>query len=358
MRMRTIGLTEFDAIYLGAIGGADRPDHISAGDMILSSPAAVRSVCQPAADAAACRGLPHRWRTATPPTSTWCACARTRRARYAGVGGRASRGTPHELAEQTAIFTQHGDRANRPLRVRGRRASVRASSSPARRSRTRSVTRMVFWDEVADDVSEGLSDGRTTASITSTPSRRAWSHTRDARRHRRVESVRRHPDRPRRRRSPAASASRRAPTSIPSARYPSMFEPIHGSAPGHRRQGHRQPDRRDLGRCADARSPRSPGPARSHCRARSSASSPAARIGRRFGCGKAKTSELARLNSRNLSEAYVMQNAKCRMPNGLLGTAFCGYPRFDDDLALNTMDPRIATSCLASSVPTRRPVGG
>ena len=34
----------------------------------------------------------------------------------------------------------------------------------------------------------------------------------------------------------------------PERRYPSMFEPIHGSAPDIAGQGHREPDRRDLGR--------------------------------------------------------------------------------------------------------------
>jgi len=32
----------------------------------------------------------------------------------------------------------------------------------------------------------------------------------------------------------------------PEREYPSMFEPVHGSAPDHRRTRHRQPDRPDL----------------------------------------------------------------------------------------------------------------
>jgi tartrate dehydrogenase/decarboxylase/D-malate dehydrogenase len=41
----------------------------------------------------------------------------------------------------------------------------------------------------------------------------------------------------------------------PERAYPSLFEPVHGSASGHRRQGHRQSDRPDLVGRADARAP-------------------------------------------------------------------------------------------------------
>jgi hypothetical protein len=39
----------------------------------------------------------------------------------------------------------------------------------------------------------------------------------------------------------------------PERTFPSLFEPVHGSRAGHRRQGHRQSDRADLERLADAR---------------------------------------------------------------------------------------------------------
>ena len=41
----------------------------------------------------------------------------------------------------------------------------------------------------------------------------------------------------------------------PERQFPSMFEPVHGSAPGYRRPRHRQPDRRHPERRDDARSP-------------------------------------------------------------------------------------------------------
>ncbi len=48
----------------------------------------------------------------------------------------------------------------------------------------------------------------------------------------------------------------------PTKEYPSMFEPVHGSAPGHRGPGCREPGRRGVVGGDDARSPRAPGSGR------------------------------------------------------------------------------------------------
>ena len=148
---------------------------------------------------------------------------------YAGVGGRIHVGTPHEVAQQTGVFTRHG--IERILRYGFEMArSGRASCSRARPSRTRCTHSMVFWDEVAEIVAQGL-------------------------------SRRRLPEVPRRR---AGGAHGHAPADVdvivasnlfgdiltdigsaisgslgiapganinPERKFPSMFEPIHGSAP-------------------------------------------------------------------------------------------------------------------------------
>ena len=72
---------------------------------------------------------------------------------YAAVGGRLHVGTPHEIAEQTAIFTRHG--IERIVRYafeiaakRPRRMLQSATKSNALRYG------MVLWDEVAEGVSK------------------------------------------------------------------------------------------------------------------------------------------------------------------------------------------------------------
>ena len=71
---------------------------------------------------------------------------------YAAVGGRLHVGTPHEIAEQTGIFTRHGiDRIVRyafeVAAKRPRRQLASATKSNALRYG------MVLWDEVAEEVS-------------------------------------------------------------------------------------------------------------------------------------------------------------------------------------------------------------
>ena len=63
-------LQKFDAIYLGAIGDPSVPDHIVGAGADPAAPAALRSVREPAADAAAAAAFPARSPAARPPTST------------------------------------------------------------------------------------------------------------------------------------------------------------------------------------------------------------------------------------------------------------------------------------------------
>ncbi len=146
-----VQLAKFDAIYLGAIGAPPVPDHISAGDMILP----LRKVFEQYVNLRPMRLLPG---LASPLASRGAAdidmvCVRENsEGEYAAVGGRLHVGTPHEIAEQTAIFTRHG--IERIVRY----AFEIASKRPRRmlQSATKSNALrygMVLWDEVAEGVS-------------------------------------------------------------------------------------------------------------------------------------------------------------------------------------------------------------
>jgi len=144
-------LAKFDAIYLGAIGAPTVPDHISAGDMILP----LRKVFEQYVNLRPMRLLPG---LSSPLANRSAAdidmvCVRENsEGEYAAVGGRLHVGTPHEIAEQTAIFTRHG--IERIVRYafeiaakRPRRMLQSATKSNALRYG------MVLWDEVAEGVS-------------------------------------------------------------------------------------------------------------------------------------------------------------------------------------------------------------
>ncbi len=146
-------LAAFDAIYLGAIGAPTVPDHISAGDMILP----LRKRFDQYVNLRPMRLLPG---LASPLANRGAAdidmvCVRENSEGLStrAVGGRVHVGTPHEIAEQTGIFTRHGiDRIVRyafeVAAKRPRRMLASATKSNALRYG------MVLWDEVAEEVSK------------------------------------------------------------------------------------------------------------------------------------------------------------------------------------------------------------
>src|SRR5262249_47298217 len=100
-------LVEFDAILLGAIGAPGVPDHVSVWGLILPlrerfdqfvNLRPVRLVSGLASPLAG-RG----------PADIDMICVRENsEGEYAGLGGRLHTGTPHEVAEQTGLFTRRG----------------------------------------------------------------------------------------------------------------------------------------------------------------------------------------------------------------------------------------------------------
>src|SRR3954465_9163250 len=141
----------FDAIYLGAIGSPAGPDHIAVWDLLLP----LRKRFDQYVNLRPMRLLPG---LSSPLANRGAAdidmvCVRENsEGEYAAVGGRLHTGTPHEIAEQTAIFTRHG--IERIVRYafdvaaqRPRRMLQSATKSNALRYG------MVLWDEVAEGVS-------------------------------------------------------------------------------------------------------------------------------------------------------------------------------------------------------------
>ena len=148
---------------------------------------------------------------------------------YSGIGGRLHVGTPHEVAEQTGVFTRHG--IERIVRYGFEIASKRPRRMLASATKSNALQHsMVLWDEVAESLRASY------------PTVAYRKYHVDALAARMIT----HPDtvdvivasnlfgdiltdlgaaisgQPRHR--PGANIN-------PERRYPSMFEPIHGSAP-------------------------------------------------------------------------------------------------------------------------------
>ena len=143
-------LSAFDAIYLGAIGSPDVPDHIAVWDLILP----IRQRFDQYVNLRPMRlleglasPLAHRC-----PADIDMVCVRENsEGEYAGAGGRLHVGTAHEVAEQTGIFTRHG--IERILRYGFEAAAARPRRMLASATKSNALQHsMVLWDEVAEAV--------------------------------------------------------------------------------------------------------------------------------------------------------------------------------------------------------------
>jgi tartrate dehydrogenase/decarboxylase/D-malate dehydrogenase len=148
-------LAGFDAIYLGAIGSPGVPDGVSAA-LIL----AVRQRFGQYVNLRPMRLLPG---IASPLANRGAAdidmvCVRENsEGEYSGVGGRIHVGTPHEVAQQTGVFTRHG--IDRIVRYAFALAKTRPRKMLASATKSNALTHsMVLWDEVAATAAKDYPD--------------------------------------------------------------------------------------------------------------------------------------------------------------------------------------------------------
>ena len=146
-------LQDFDAIYLGAVGDPAVPDHVSVWELILP----IRQRFDQYVNLRPMRllpGVPGPLADRTSADIDMVCVRENTEGEYAGVGGRLHAGTPHEVAEQTGIFTRRGvDRIARfAFELALRRPRRRLAS--ATKSNAMQHT-MVLWDEAVEAVASG-----------------------------------------------------------------------------------------------------------------------------------------------------------------------------------------------------------
>src|ERR1700681_2993579 len=143
-------LKKFDAIYFGAVGAPDVPDHVTLWGLRLP-------ICQGFDQYANVRptrilpGVASALRDVGPGDLDWLIVRENSEGEYAGHGGRAHRGLPEEVATETAIFTRAGVTrimryAYELARSRPRKLLTVVTKSNAQRHG------MVLWDEIAAEV--------------------------------------------------------------------------------------------------------------------------------------------------------------------------------------------------------------
>ncbi|MBV8748372.1 MAG: tartrate dehydrogenase [Candidatus Eremiobacteraeota bacterium] len=220
-------LRSFDAIYFGAVGDKNVPDHVTLWGLRLA-------ICQGFDQYANVRptrilpGLTSPLRDCAPGDLDWVIVRENSEGEYAGMGGRAHRGHPIEVGTEVAVFTRAGVErilrfAFETARSRPRKHLTVVTKSNAQRHG------MVLWDEVAAAVARDFPDVAVDRELVDAMTVRMVNKPRSVDT---VVATNLHADILSDLAAALAGSIGIAPTANldPSRRYPSMFEPIHGSA--------------------------------------------------------------------------------------------------------------------------------
>ena len=220
-------LKSHDAIFFGAVGAPDVPDHITLWGLRLP-------ICQGFDQYANVRptrilpGISAPLKDKGPGDLDWVIVRENSEGEYAGHGGRAHRGLPEEVATETAIFTRVGVTrimrfAFRLAQARPRKLLTVVTKSNAQRHG------MVMWDEIAAEVATEFPDVSWDKMLVDAMTVRMTLNPESIDT---IVATNLHADILSDLAGALAGSLGVAPTANidPEGRYPSMFEPIHGSA--------------------------------------------------------------------------------------------------------------------------------
>lgn len=149
-------LAAFDAIYLGAVGDPAVPDHVSVWELILP----IRQRFDQYVNLRPMRllpGVPGPLAGRGPADLDMICVRENSEGEYSGVGGRMLAGTPHEIAEQTSLFTRRG--VERIARFAFDLAQRRPRKLLASATKSNAMQHtMVLWDDVVEEVARDFPD--------------------------------------------------------------------------------------------------------------------------------------------------------------------------------------------------------
>jgi tartrate dehydrogenase/decarboxylase/D-malate dehydrogenase len=220
-------IKDHDAIYFGAVGAPDVPDHITLWGLRLA-------ICQPFDQYANVRptrilpGITSPLRHVAGPELDWVIVRENSEGEYAGVGGRVHRGLPEEVGTDVSMMTRPGIArimrfAFKLAQSRPRKLLTVVTKSNAQRHA------MVMWDEIATEVAAEFPDVTWDKMLVDAMTMRMVMKPQSIDT---VVATNLHADILSDLAAALAGSIGIAPTANlnPERRFPSMFEPIHGSA--------------------------------------------------------------------------------------------------------------------------------
>src|SRR5215831_17574793 len=145
-----------DALLFGAVGSPDIPDHITLWGLRLA-------ICQPLDQYANVRptrilpGITSPLRRVSGPELDWVIVRENSEGEYSGVGGRAHRGLPIEVAQDVSVMTRAG--VQRIIRYAFKLAQFRPRKLLTVVTKSNALRHaMVMWDEIAAEVAAEFPD--------------------------------------------------------------------------------------------------------------------------------------------------------------------------------------------------------
>jgi tartrate dehydrogenase/decarboxylase/D-malate dehydrogenase len=216
-----------DAIFFGAVGAPDVPDHVTLWGLRLA-------ICQPFDQYANVRptrvlpGITSPLRSVSGPELDWVIVRENSEGEYAGVGGRVHKGFPEEVATDVSMMTRAGVAriiryAFRLAQSRPRKLLTVVTKSNAQRHA------MVMWDEIAAEIAAEFPDVTWDKMLVDAMTMRMVIKpgSLDT-----IVATNLHADILSDLAAALAGSLGIAPTANlnPERAFPSMFEPIHGSA--------------------------------------------------------------------------------------------------------------------------------
>jgi tartrate dehydrogenase/decarboxylase / D-malate dehydrogenase len=220
-------LKPFHAIYFGAVGAPDVPDHVTLWGLRLP-------ICQGFDQYANVRptkilpGITSPLRNVATGDLDWVIVRENSEGEYSGAGGRVHKGLPEEVATEVSIFTRTGVArimryAFKLAQSRPRKLLCVVTKSNAQRHG------MVMWDEIAAEVATEFPDVTWDKMLVDAMTVRMTMHPKSLDT---IVATNLHADILSDLAGALAGSIGVAPTANidPERRFPSMFEPIHGSA--------------------------------------------------------------------------------------------------------------------------------
>ena len=142
-------LSQTDAVFLGAVGRPDVPDHVSLWGLLIP----IRRAFDQYVNLRPTRQFEGVTPRVAIPDGAYIDLLLVREnteGEYSELGGRFGQGTPHEFALQENVFTRRG--IDRVARYAFEQASNRRNSLTSATKSNGIIHTMPFWDEVVDEV--------------------------------------------------------------------------------------------------------------------------------------------------------------------------------------------------------------